>query len=959
MANKKLTNLPSMSNKALFSGNYPTNKKPSIVEMLQYLSDSGSTEEDVYAAYGGMLRKKFAMGGDVGFDETTGVAPAQIDWESYLNTPSDDLMANFTSQQGIDLFGAGTKVAASAIDNLEDPDKTRFTGKEVDRATASSALKGAGQGASAGAKLGSMIIPGVGTAIGGAVGAVGGAVIGGVTGNNKAKDEQLKTHDAMLKQYYGADGGILPGIEDPLQIASGAAGKATVGGDTIGEEGIGNFNLKSAWNIKNDLNTLGKAQSELEGVDFDRTSLMDIYRRSKRGTVPSFAEGGDYNKDLDELNGPTHDQGGIQLTPNAEVEGGEVKWDTYIFSDQLTSPETGKTFAAEAKKIKAKFEERNGDGPTERAKEAALTKLMQANEAVKIEKQAAEKEQVQQAQVQEMQGQIPTMMAEGGELYPDGGETAGPGDKEKVVKGSERDLEIQALLEKRKLYDEQQAYLTSTGLTPTALSVEEFSKKYPTLDPSVAPEGSTFYGYGNVDPSTIPAENALKGHVPFTYKGTNNSGQGDQFLTGIADPGNVPEWEYQMSEEEIKQAADKSAYDKYVADEGITGFILDRYSDPDTKEWKTDYKPTKEKGAADIYTQGNFKPVDQVSPNDYKGWQPIPEKKNAAGGYLRDGGDLPEGFPLQTGGPTVDSTLAPLSITDLFNQFKTDPAVENKSVGPTNELITKLPTTSMPQLTKKFDGTGKDDALSLLRAFALDSKGTAPSDEEFNAFKNGTNNKAQLEADLANLDDDKKTFTNKFGNEELALLMSNLPAIDNLMKSSIVESTNYGRYKPEDLDLSRTRELLDREAAKAKATNQANVRRNATSSGQALSALSTGNAAISDSLMGKHLQTLAQEEAYNNQLGNEAGKINLGLANKEFEDNAANRAMADSIGNLALSDIGTNTQGYLKDKKMTAENIRQNKRLMSMINSFSPNYNWEDDNGEFAIQFVSALNKEK
>ena len=65
--------------------------------------------------------------------------------------------------------------------------------------------------------------------------------------------------------------------------------------------------------------------------------------------------------------------------------------------------------------------------------------------------------------------------------------------------------------------------------------------------------------------------------------------------------------------------------------------------------------------------------------------------------------------------------------------------------------------------------------------------------------------------------------------------------------------------------------------------------------------------------------------------------------------------MASTLKNMGLSNISTNYQGYLKDKKMGSENVRQNERLMSMINATFPNYNWEDDNGDFAIQFASQL----
>jgi hypothetical protein len=41
--------------------------------------------------------------------------------------------------------------------------------------------------------------------------------------------------------------------------------------------------------------------------------------------------------------------------------------------------------------------------------------------------------------------------------------------------------------------------------------------------------------------------------------------------------------------------------------------------------------------------------------------------------------------------------------------------------------------------------------------------------------------------------------------------------------------------------------------------------------------------------------------------------------------------MRDSVRNLALSDLGSNAQGYWKDKSMTAENLLQNDMIMSLL----------------------------
>src|SRR5690606_35925222 len=96
--------------------------------------------------------------------------------------------------------------------------------------------------------------------------------------------------------------------------------------------------------------------------------------------------------DIDEISGPKHSEGGVQITDSAEVEGGEVKAGDYVFSDQLTLPGTNKTFAEEAKKIKKRYEERPGDGPSERSKASELQKLMEINEVIKAEQEKKDAE---------------------------------------------------------------------------------------------------------------------------------------------------------------------------------------------------------------------------------------------------------------------------------------------------------------------------------------------------------------------------------------------------------------------------------------------------------------------------------------------------------------------------------------------------------------------------------------
>lgn len=90
---------------------------------------------------------------------------------------------------------------------------------------------------------------------------------------------------------------------------------------------------------------------------------------------------------LSEFEGATHEEGGIKLTNNAEVEDGEVKWKDYIFSDRLTLGKDKKTFAQRAKSIKSKYKGRENDSMANEAMEIELNRLMQENEVRRLQEE--------------------------------------------------------------------------------------------------------------------------------------------------------------------------------------------------------------------------------------------------------------------------------------------------------------------------------------------------------------------------------------------------------------------------------------------------------------------------------------------------------------------------------------------------------------------------------------------
>ena len=96
-----------------------------------------------------------------------------------------------------------------------------------------------------------------------------------------------------------------------------------------------------------------------------------------------------YGGNLTEYSGPTHENGGVTLNANTEVEGGETRGlentptEDYIFSDRLKTIDGKTTFAKRSKNINNKYSLRPWDHISNDAKERELTKLMEEHELVR------------------------------------------------------------------------------------------------------------------------------------------------------------------------------------------------------------------------------------------------------------------------------------------------------------------------------------------------------------------------------------------------------------------------------------------------------------------------------------------------------------------------------------------------------------------------------------------------
>lgn len=1055
---------------SLYNGTYQNggtiNSKSKVLNTISNYNTEIPNEK-VLAAYGKMIKKKYAYGGAGGEDPNT---MKGINWNSFLDARDEDLLNNFAEdpnnphnqtneptdeeKQSVDWMSLGTTAAGlgvSAINAFGNDEEDRITGKGVRQQAAKSALT---MGAT-GAKIGSMFGP-IGTAIGAGIGAIGGATVGTIQAK-KAQEEQA---DYLKDLYYGALGGKLPNSENNNEPTTEKRKQTafTLRPNKYGSqnyfEWAENNNPKTTTTLvdihgntyESDGSTI-TTQSEKIGL-FDSIEMARRINKNTRNSgrdvgrvklnafvdrtldpIPAFAMGGD----ITEINGPRHDQGGVQLTPNAEVEGGEVKVDNYIFSDRLTPNGSNQTFADLAKKIKKKYEERPDDGPSLRAQESQLKELMMANEDARIKQEAKDKqiEEALQSDVMAYGGCI--RKSNGGNIEIDpsrrgtftkAAKARGMGVQEFAQKILSHKENYSSSMIKKANFAHNAAQWRANG-GPLNDGVD------PTTDPNAPIEvypGHPQYGdytawktqnekyntfnteqerlkttYGEGTSYKANQFNSIPGMEEFSlpqgatgvtrYK-TNElykpgQGIGSDYYTST-DGSYVYVPTYAKPEGNYVEVKDP----KVVEQERINAEYAEK--NKDIQGWKRNvYSEQQEDGTwinktelipipngQDVPTDGSFVPKGNVPPAEY-----TPKLKYGGNIKYPNGGPLqliPEAnyddFQLDYNDPFFNPYGATTGKDGITRTYPSKEAyreayLKNQPYGllkmPTISRINNVPNIetnfndfankNLSSITSNSDDEQTRNVITPYSPEYLDDPNTVLPlrkipEANFDDFTLDYPNPGSGQTGSAKAASPKNKQPLKIGNEEMSLLLSNLPALDNIMSSFNVEKSKLERVKPEELSLEKQRQLTERQATIGRNITRENIRANAGSSGASLSTMAAANSAITESVIQSHLQSLMAEETANNQIRNQANATNTQITNQEILANEQNRAMAKSMLNLGLSDISTNTQGYLKDKKMNAENIRQNKRLMSIINSFAPNYKWEDDNGEFAIQFITAAN---
>lgn len=224
---------------------------------------------------------------------------------------------------------------------------------------------GLGAGVTAAAAAGSSAL--AGTTLGawaGPIGMAAGAIIGGIVGlfggrRKKRKAKKAAEEADRQRQIVAGNERIL---QDELKLSNTAQQEGTL--DIYGDSNItGVTGYQDDASFSSDL-----VQPTVQGTPFgdvDPSSAFGriaarcggrLKRKRCGGKAKRYADGGmieETSSNTAEVNGPSHERGGVPYGPNAEVEGGEALMtdadNAYVFSDTLKY--NGTTFADLAKPL--------------------------------------------------------------------------------------------------------------------------------------------------------------------------------------------------------------------------------------------------------------------------------------------------------------------------------------------------------------------------------------------------------------------------------------------------------------------------------------------------------------------------------------------------------------------------------------------------------------------------------
>ena len=274
----------------------------------------------------------------------------------------------------------------------------------------------------------------------------------------KYRKKETKKYSRGGDMAMGIGQGAAAGAASGMVLGPwGAAVGAVVGGVTSG------IKTNNALSATEDAEQAAFLQAEGNALNYNNANQVQGAQFAMGGKMQQGTNGG--QEQLNQFNGGgTHEEnpmGGIPVGNGQSVEAGETEFtpENYVFSDRLKSNKvlakefgfknSNKTFAELSKAIDKKYSTRNSDSMDEESKTRELSRLMEAQEAVKEEKMQKdlarfEKEQPElfaqmQAQAQQAaQGQGQPQQEQPQQQMPEGGMPQGMGQAGQMAMGGYR-----------------------------------------------------------------------------------------------------------------------------------------------------------------------------------------------------------------------------------------------------------------------------------------------------------------------------------------------------------------------------------------------------------------------------------------------------------------------------------------------------------------------------------------
>jgi len=223
---------------------------------------------------------------------------------------------------------------------------------------------------------------------------------------------------------------------------------------------------------------------------------------------------------LNELSGPSHEEGGMTISPQTEVEGKETVLESknYVFSDSILVPNKKSSFAKESKLIKNKYKLRPDDKLSKESMKSELDNLMNKQEEVKNSMMMADQERFTKKMKKKYGGLLldrnnqPIQMWSGGTIgeTPINPITGNPYNMNVNYSQPNSNLDIN-VMSANKYYNTQDiTSLDDEGQTSAVLETDS----YPVLASQVYQPNSKFSGLQTPNSVNLPISDAYSNVIP-------------------------------------------------------------------------------------------------------------------------------------------------------------------------------------------------------------------------------------------------------------------------------------------------------------------------------------------------------------------------------------------------------------------------------------------------------------